>query len=246
VNTAAQAAPSCGLALEVRSVEKRYGARLALRGVSLSISPGECVALVGPNGSGKTTLLKVAALLVRPSSGAIEFPGSDLRNGADALAVKQRIGFVAHHTLLYDDLTARENLVLFARLYGLDQPAERAAAALDSAGLSRRAADLVRTFSRGMRQRLSLARATLAGPGLLLLDEPATGLDPAGQHWLGGTLARLRGDGCTILMSTHGHTEAHAVVTRAVRLEAGALAADSGPAGDPGPLLAAVAAPQEA
>jgi len=247
VTTAAQRATPRGLAVEFQNIEKRYGARFALRGVSLSIAAGECVALVGPNGSGKTTLLKIAALLVRPSAGSVQFPGKDLRADDGALAVKQRIGLVSHNTLLYDELTAHENLVLFGRLYGLDRPHDSATAGLDAAGLSRRGNDLVRGFSRGMRQRLALARATLAAPELLLLDEPATGLDPSGQQWLGATLARLRGDGCTIVMSTHGRSEAHAVVTRAVRLEAGDVAEDSGPSGDPRPLLAAaVAARQEA
>lgn len=246
---------SCGgLAIEFDRVEKRYGARFALRGVSLSIAPGECLALVGANGSGKTTLLKIAALLVRPTAGQVRFPspgeaasaGSTARaeNGT-AASVKRHIGFVSHSTLLYDDLTAGENLVLFARLYGLDRPDERAVAALEPAGLANRRDDLVRNFSRGMRQRLAIARALLAGPGLLLFDEPATGLDPEGQRWLAATLARLRESGCTILMTTHGNSEAHALVTRAVRLASGVIADDSGEQGDPRPILAAALATRD-
>jgi ABC-type multidrug transport system ATPase subunit len=244
VTTPTQAYSAAGVSIEFQQIEKRYGMRFALRGVSLAIRPGECVALAGANGSGKTTLLKIAALLVRPTAGRVRF-----RDGkaefADSPAIRRRIGLVAHSTFLYEELTAEENLVFFARLYGLDSPHQRAAAALEPAGLRARARDNVRGFSRGMRQRLTIARAMLAAPGLLLLDEPATGLDPAGQQWLGATLARLRKDACTILMSTHGRSEAHAHVTRAVRLEAGRVVEDSGASGDPRSVLAALAAQQE-
>lgn len=243
---AVQGHSSGGLGIEFEQVEKRYGARFALRGLSLSIAPGECIALVGANGSGKTTLLKIAALLVRPTSGRVRFFESGAANHLDdVLAVKRRIGMVSHHILLYDELTAGENLTLFAKLYGLDRPEDRAVAALEPAGLASRRHDRVRDFSRGMRQRLAIARALLAGPQLLLFDEPATGLDPAGQHWLGETLARLRGNGCTILMSTHGASEAHAGITRAVRLVNGRVAEDSAPSGDPQRMLATALAAEQ-
>jgi heme exporter protein A len=224
-----------GLRIQFTSVEKRYGMRLALRGVSLEISAGECVALVGHNGSGKTTMLKIAAQLSRPSGGTITFYDQDAALSADA--VKSRVGMVGHHTLVYDELTAAENLIFFAKLFSLPDPVKRAQEALAPVGLANRADDMVRTFSRGMRQRMGIARALLASPGLLLLDEPAAGLDPEGQQWLGATLERLHASGCTILMSTHGRNETQASVTRAIRLESGKITHDSGPGGDPNQVL---------
>ena len=227
--------PHSGLKIHFSDVEKRYGMRLALRGVSLEISPGECVALVGHNGSGKTTLLKIAAQLSRPSRGKVTYSERDAELSAEE--VKSRVGMVGHHTLVYDELTAEENLVFFAKLFSLPDPAERARQALAPVGLASRAGDMVRTFSRGMRQRMGIARALLASPGLLLLDEPAAGLDPEGQQWLGKTLERLHASGCTILMSTHGRNETQASVTRAIRLEGGKVTHDSGPGGDPNQVL---------
>lgn len=220
---------STGFSVQFENIEKRFGMRLALRGITLSISPGEFVALVGANGSGKTTMLRIAALLMRPSAGSVRIGGEGTESPR---AIHARCGMVSHATLLYDELTAQENLRFFARLYGVASVEQTCATALERVGLAERARDLVRTFSRGMRQRLSLARAMMTQPRLLLLDEPATGLDPEGQSWLGNEVARVRDAGCTILMSTHAHGEVQSGVTRAIRLEAGSVAEDSGESGD--------------
>jgi heme exporter protein A len=210
-------------AIRFENIDKRYGGLYALRRVSLTIAAGECVALAGRNGSGKTTLLRIAARLVRPSSGKLSFSSAA---GGENIAA-QNAGFVAHATMVYDELTAEENLLLFAQLQGIAQPGKRVEAMLREVGLFDRRDSLVRTFSRGMRQRVAIARALLNTPGILLLDEPGTGLDPQGSAWLTETLRRMRDAGCTMLMSLHGESEISALATRAIRLDAGKIVADT-------------------
>jgi heme exporter protein A len=212
--------PPTPTGLRLANINKRYGHLYALRRLSLEISPGECVAVAGRNGSGKTTLLRVAARLVRPTEGKLDFPGA-------TVGTNPRPGYVGHATMVYDELSAEENLILFAKLQNVPQPAARTEELLREVGLLDRRSSLVRTFSRGMRQRLAIARALVHRPGILLFDEPATGLDPTGISWLAQSLAQLNHDGCTILMSLHGESEISALATHAIQLEAGSLVADT-------------------
>lgn len=209
--------------IRFENIEKRYGGLYALRRVSLEVPAGECAVFAGRNGSGKTTLLRIAARLVRASSGEVVYR-SDRRESSE---MPVATGFVAHATMVYDELTAEENLLLFARLQGIAEPAARAESLLSEVGLLERRNSLVRTFSRGMRQRVAIARALLNQPSVLLLDEPATGLDPPGITWLANALRQMRDAGRTILMSLHGESEVSALATRAIRLDAGAVVADT-------------------
>ena len=187
--------------IEVSQLTKSFGPRQALAGVNLHIVPGECIVLCGPNGAGKTTLLRILATLARPTSGAVRIAGLDLaKAGAD---VRMHIGFLSHRTLLYDDLTAEQNLAFYARMYAIPDAQARIDALLERVGLTARRHDLVRTYSRGMQQRLAVARAVLHRPPLVLLDEPYTGLDPLAADALTALLTDLTGEGCTLLLTSH-------------------------------------------
>jgi len=212
--------PPTGLLFE--NIDKRYGGLFALRRVSFEITAGECAVLAGRNGSGKTTLLRIAGQIVRPTHGKLSFPGSNPQSAGNS-----RPGYVGHSTMVYDELTAEENLLLFAKLQKVESPAARAENLLREVGLYERRASLVRTFSRGMRQRIAIARALIHRPSVLLLDEPATGLDPLGITWLASSLRELNRAGCTVVMSLHGESEISALATRAVRLDAGSVIADT-------------------
>jgi heme exporter protein A len=210
--------------IKVCNLGKSFGSRVALAGVDLSIERGEFVTLMGPNGAGKTTFLRILATLARPTSGTVRIAGLD--PARDGIKVRQRIGFLSHRTLLYEDLTAEQNLRFYARMYGLDDGPARVQDLLQRVGLATRHHDLVRTFSRGMQQRLALARAVLHRPQVLLLDEPYTGLDPLAAQVLTGLLAELTGEGCTTLLTTHDLGRGLEVGRRMVVLARGRLVYD--------------------
>jgi heme exporter protein A len=186
-------------ALEARGVEKWYGPLPAVRGVDFSLAPGEFLVVFGPNGAGKTTLLRMLCGAVKPTHGAVLVGGEPVAEDA----ARRRIGLLSHQTFLYPGLSAAENLDFYARLYGLPRRRELVAEALVSVGLADRAGDRVRTFSRGMQQRVALARTLLHDPAVVLLDEPYTGLDPHAAAMLSGILDRLRDGRRTVVLVTH-------------------------------------------
>ena len=210
--------------IEARGLTKRYGALVALDRVDLDVRPGTSLAVFGPNGAGKTTLTRILASSLKPTSGALRIAGRDPR--VHDRETRAMIGLISHQTFLYDDLTARENLIFFARLYGTRNAPDRADSLLDSLGLSNRADDLVRTFSRGMQQRLSLARSLVHEPEIVFLDEPFTGLDPHAASVLQATLERLRRDRRTLVVTTHDLSRGLDLSDRWVILSKGSLAAE--------------------
>ena len=214
--------PSSVTMISTHALTKTFGLRPILRGVNLEVAPGECVALLGPNGAGKTTLIRILSTLARPTLGRVVVAGYPLPSAA--AEVRRRLGVVAHHTLLYTDLTAEENLQFYARVYGLERPAGRIGAVLAQVGLAPRRRDLVRTFSRGMQQRLALARALLPDPQVMLFDEPYTGLDPDASTMLDEVLRGVAAQGRTVLLTTHDLPRAVGLASRVVILARGVIA----------------------
>ena len=210
------------LELSICDLSRNFGRRRALSRVSFESKAGEIVGLLGPNGSGKSTLLAVVSTLAAPSSGEVRYGGRTARQIGAAL--RSKIGVLSHDLHLYSELTAAENLVFFARLYGVPDAPTVAEAALERARLDDRRDDVVAGFSRGMRQRLALERALLHKPRLLLLDEPFTGLDDASTDALMARLRELRAMGCIILLATHDLDVAEGVLDRAVILHDGKIA----------------------
>lgn len=187
--------------IEVKRLVKRFGPKTVLRGLDFEVAQGEFVALLGPNGAGKTTFLRILSSLSRASLGDVKIAGYALPR--EAAAVRRRLGVVSHMPLLYADLTAEENLQFYANLYALDNLNGRVGEVLDLVGLAARRRDLVRTFSRGMQQRLAIGRAILHDPDVLLLDEPHTGLDQDACSMLDEVLKTVAARGRTVVMTSH-------------------------------------------
>jgi heme exporter protein A len=209
--------------ITVRKLVKRFGPKTVLRGLDFQVEPGEFVALLGPNGAGKTTFLRILASLSRPSLGDVQIAGYSLPG--QAAAVRRRLGVVSHQPLLYGDLTAEENLRFYGRMYGLSSLERRVGAVLELVGLAGRRRDLVRTFSRGMQQRLAIGRAVLHDPDVMLFDEPHTGLDQDACAMLDAVLREVAARGRTVVMTSHDLARAADLASRFDVLSRGKIAA---------------------
>ena len=220
---AGQAADGAAV-VHVNDVSLLFDTRPALDHVQLTIPEGQMVALLGANGAGKSTLLKVLATLIRPSHGSLTLFGQTI--GPNAATVRSRLGMIAHQPILYRDLSAKENLEFFGKLYEVASPAARADELLELVGLAGRAKDPVKTLSRGMTQRVSIARALMHDPDLLLADEPFDGLDAASVRVLETLLGRVRMAGKTVIMANHDIAQSLALADRAVVLHRGRVVID--------------------
>jgi heme exporter protein A len=213
-----EATPATAPIVEVRDLTRSFGVRRAVAGVTFSLAPGECLAVFGPNGAGKTTLLRVLAGLLRPTSGDALVSGIRLPGGALA---RSRVGLISHHTLLYEALSPRENVAFAARLYGIREGRERVEDSLRRMAMLERANAPVRSLSRGMQQRVSIARAMVHSPQLVLADEPYSGLDDSGARALTALLQELRAAGTAIIIVTHNLAEGLSLASRAAVMRAG-------------------------
>lgn len=218
-----------GLAIEARGLTKKFGDRNAVRPLDLEIRRGESVALFGPNGSGKTTLIRMLTSTLRPTGGSIRIAGLDPKK-VDREA-RRRVGALFHQTFLYDELSARDNLLFFGGLYGVADAAQRAERLLKAMGLLDRADDPVGDFSRGMQQRLALARCLIHDPEVVFLDEPFTGLDPLSATTFMKALAELHERGRTVLLVTHNLARGLELCQRWIIVNRGRIADQGGSAG---------------
>ena len=211
--------------ISVRKLVKRFGMKTVLRGLDFTVQPGEFVAILGPNGAGKTTFLRILASLSRPSLGEVSVDGYRLPN--QAAAVRARLGVVSHLPLLYGDLTAEENLRFFGRMYGVSNIDRRITGVLEMVGLDSRRRDLVRTFSRGMQQRLAIGRAVFHDPDVMLFDEPYTGLDQDASVMLDDVFRSVAAKGRTVVMTSHDLMRAEKLATRFDILSRGVIVASA-------------------
>jgi heme exporter protein A len=210
----------------VRKLVKRFGLKTVLRGLDFEVKEGEFVALLGPNGAGKTTFLRILASLSRPTLGEVRVAG--YRLPAQAAAVRRSLGVVSHLPLGYGDLTAEENLRFYGRMYGIADLAARVDEVLEFVGLISRRRDLVRTFSRGMQQRLAIGRAILHDPDVLLFDEPHTGLDQDACNMLDLLLRDVAARGRTVVMTSHDLARVEDLASRFDVLSRGLISASAG------------------
>ncbi len=211
--------------IKVRNLVKAFGSRVVLRNISFDVAPGDFVTLLGVNGAGKTTLMSIVSTLSKPTGGKI-FIG-DMDTETHAAFIRRYIGLVSHKTLLYDDLSGEQNLRFYARMYDIENPAARIETVLRQVGLWGRQNDPVRTYSRGMQQRLAIARAILHNPPILLLDEPDTGLDQGATSMLGDVLAAVGTAQRTVLMTTHNLERGLSLGSRILMLANGKIAVDA-------------------
>lgn len=212
--------------VEVKKLTKRFGLKTVLRTLDFQVMPGEFVALLGPNGAGKTTFLRILASLSKPTLGEVRIAGYRLPEQASA--VRRRLGVVSHLPLLYGDLSAEENLVFYGRMYGVPDLKLRIADVLEMVGLFTRRRDLVRTFSRGMQQRLAIGRAVLHDPDVMLFDEPHTGLDQDACVMLDRVLREVAARGRTVVMTSHDLARAADLASRFDILSMGRIIASAG------------------
>ncbi len=221
--------------LDVRDLRKRYGSATAVDGVSFAIAPGECLGVIGPNGAGKTTTIRMCLGLTQPDGGSIHYQPSGgapaLQMPQDALAIKAQLGVVTQFDTLDPDFSCAENLHVYGRYFGMGRAAldARIPHLLEFAALAHKAAARPGELSGGMRRRLSLARALVNSPRLLLLDEPTTGLDPQARHLMWERLQRLVQQGTSILLTTHFMDEAERLCTRLLVLDHGRTLAEGAP-----------------
>ncbi len=217
--------PSAPAIIEVRSLIKRFGLKTVLRGVDFQVQAGEFVALLGPNGAGKTTFLRILSTLSRPAAGKVQLSGYHLP--AQAASVRRILGVVSHQPLLYGDLTAEENLRFYGKMYGVPGLNRRIDEVLQMVGLASRRRDLVRTFSRGMQQRLAIGRAVLHDPEVMLFDEPHTGLDQDACAMLDTVLREVAARGRTVVMTSHDLARAADLASRFDVLSRGKIVASA-------------------
>lgn len=209
-------------AIETKKLSKVFGNRRAVDKVSIEVPQGAFLSIFGPNGAGKTTLLRVLATLSRATSGSAKLMGIDLKEEPDQ--VRDHIGLISHNSMLYPDLTAEQNLLIYARLYGVVDPEARVMEMLEAVELKHRRLDVVRTFSRGMTQRLSIARALIHDPDVVFLDEPYSGLDPHAVEIFDELIASQR-EGRTFVMVSHDLQKGFAMCTHALVLAKGKVVA---------------------